>query len=227
MSFKHTSLFRATSHQDANPTEDSAQSHPSNVRHGKSNAEDARASQSASASTTLDARELKARADFLAIASRYTRLRHTGRQYVGLCPFHSERHPSFYVEPTRKIWKCFGCGAGGDLFAFIMLAENCDFVKALRMVAELLGVARDSEPRSGSRFGASEGGLPLSLPKAGVRHSQFSQDSRARILAALEATNRGFRAIEVTNAAASAALATACEPDRNSGVWQIHKEAII
>jgi hypothetical protein len=178
--------------------------------------------------TTLDARELKAHADFLAIASRYTRLRRTGRQYVGLCPFHSERHPSFHVEPTRKIWKCFGCGAGEDLFAFIMLAENCDFVKALRMVAELSGVARDSEPRSGSRFGASEGGhRPLSLPKAGVRHSQFSQDSRARILAALEATNRRFRAIEVTNAAVSAALATACEPDRNSGGGQKHKGAIV
>src|SRR5215472_4609573 len=96
--------------------------------------------------TPLDARFLKARCDFLAIASRYTRLRRTGRQYVGLCPFHSERHPSFYVEPKRKIWKCFGCERGGDLFSFLMLAENCDFLGALRIVAGFSGVASESVP---------------------------------------------------------------------------------
>src|SRR2546427_4890809 len=84
----------------------------------------------------LEASALKARADFVAIASRYTRLSRAGRQYVGRCPFHSERRPSFYVEPQRKIWKCFGCQAGGDLFAFVMRAEGCDFLDALRIVAE-------------------------------------------------------------------------------------------
>ncbi len=83
----------------------------------------------------LLASEVKARADFVAIASRYTSLRRAGRQYVGLCPFHSERHPSFYVHPEKKIFYCFGCAAGGDLFAFIMRAEGCDFVSALRIVA--------------------------------------------------------------------------------------------
>lgn len=83
-----------------------------------------------------DAEEIKRRADFLDIVSRYTRLRRASRQYVGLCPFHSERHPSFYVEPDRKLWKCFGCGLGGDIFSFVMRAEGCTFVGALRLVTE-------------------------------------------------------------------------------------------
>jgi hypothetical protein len=99
------------------------------------------------------------------------------------------------------------------VFAFVMRANDCDFRRALRIVAEFnAGVARASEPRSGSRFGASEGAKSLSPPKAGAPHSQSSGDSRARILAALEATNRRLLAIHAQNRASSAALATACEP---------------
>jgi hypothetical protein len=83
-----------------------------------------------------DSKEIKGRADFIDILSRYTRLRRAGRQYVGLCPFHSERHPSFYVEPDRKLWNCFGCGLGGDIFSFVMRAEGCSFAGALRFVTE-------------------------------------------------------------------------------------------
>jgi hypothetical protein len=161
----------------------------------------------------LLAANVKSRADFVAIASQHTSLRRAGRQYVGLCPFHSERHPSFYVHPGKQVFYCFGCGAGGDVFAFVMRANDCDFRRALEIVAQFTaGVARASEPRSGSRFGASEGAKPLSLPKAGIPHSQSSQDSRAQILAQLEATNRRLQAIDATNRAASAALSTACEP---------------
>lgn len=77
---------------------------------------------------------VKQRCDFFAIASRYTRLRRAGRQYVALCPFHCERHPSFYVEPNRKVFYCFGCDVGGDVFDFIMRAERCDFSRALELV---------------------------------------------------------------------------------------------
>jgi predicted RNA-binding Zn-ribbon protein involved in translation (DUF1610 family) len=82
----------------------------------------------------LDAEKIKQNADFLSIVSRYTRLRKAGRQYVGLCPFHSERHPSFYVEPVRKLWNCFGCGLGGDVLSFVMRVEGCNFVSALRFL---------------------------------------------------------------------------------------------
>jgi DNA primase len=167
----------------------------------------------------LNSRDLKVHADFPAIVSRYTRLRRAGRQYVGLCPFHSERHPSLYVEPVRKIWKCFGCGAGGDLFAFVMRAESCNFRQALETVARFsAGVALASDPRSGSRFGVGEGAKPLRPPKAVARHRQSHRDSRAEIIARLEATNRRLRAVEETNRAASAALATPCEPQRTEAV---------
>lgn len=172
--------------------------------------------QQESRKSPIDARQLKARVDLIAFLERFTRFRRSGRQFVGLCPLHHERYPSFYVHPVKQVFHCFGCGAGGDLFEFVMQANRCGFRRALEIVCEYCeGVARDSGPRSGPRFGASEGGVsPLSPPKAGTFNSQFSQGSRARILATLESTNRRLRAVEATNRAASAALATACEPDR-------------
>jgi len=166
----------------------------------------------------LDAREVKSRADFRAIASRYMRLRRSGRQYVGRCPFHSERHPSCYIEPEQKMWKCFGCQRGGDLFDFVMLAEDCTFREALWVVADSSsGVARESGPRSGP-LGASVGAAP-GPAKQGAPSSQLTHESRARIIAALEATDRRLRAIAATNRAASAALATACEPERGEPLF--------
>src|SRR5215467_3324375 len=142
------------------------------------------------APSRLIASKVKDRADFVAIVSRYTWLRRAGRQYFGRCPFHTERHPSFYIEPERKLWKCFGCGAGGDLFDFVMRAEDCNFSDSLWIVADFnSGVARDSAPRSGARFGVSEGASPLAAKRPGI-HSQSSKQSRAQILAQLEATNR-------------------------------------
>lgn len=164
---------------------------------------------------SLDARELKERVDLSEFAGQFTRLRRSGKQLIGLCPIHSERHPSFYVHPGRQVWFCFGCNRGGDLFDFVMLAECCDFRRALQIASEFSGrVARVSEPRCGSRLGAGEGAKPLSPPKAGALHSQFNEDSRSRILRALEATERRLRAIDATNREAAASLATACEPDR-------------
>jgi DNA primase len=164
-------------------------------------------------SPPLSARELKERVDVAAIAGQFTRLRRSGRQLVGLCPLHSERHPSFYVDPEKKVWHCFGCGAGGDVFAFIMRAMGCDFHRSLEMAAEFSKrVARESEPRSGERIRAGVGAKPLCPATRGTLHSQATQESRVRILEALDAANRRLRAIEATNRKARAATATACEP---------------
>ena len=162
----------------------------------------------------LDSREVKLRADLVALARGFTQLRWAGREFVGLCPLHRERHPSFYINPEKQVFHCFGCGAGGDIFVFVMRAVGCSFPQALEIVDEFAqGVARDSEPRSGSRFGASEGGFrPLSPPKAGAVYSQSLSETRAQIIASLDATARRLRAIQATNRAASAALATPCEP---------------
>lgn len=170
-----------------------------------------------SAASPLDARDVKSLADFVAIVSRYTRLRRSGRQYRGLCPFHCERHASLYVHPEKKIFYCFGCGAGGDLFDFIIRAEGCDFSRALRIVAGFSsGLVREREPRSGERFRAGVGASP-GPAKQGI---SYSPESRAEILARLDATNRRVRAIEAVNCAASADLATACEPERSAFTCQ-------
>lgn len=96
-----------------------------------------------------------------------------------------------------------------------MRAIGCDFHRALEIVAEFSeGVAHASGPRSGSRFGVSEGAKPLSPAKRDSLHSQSLEDSRARILAALDAADRRLGRIMATNRAALAALATACEPER-------------
>jgi DNA primase len=75
----------------------------------------------------LRARELKAQANLVDIVSRYTSLRKTGKQYVGRCPLHSERDPSFYVHPEKKVFYRFSCGTGGDVFEFVMRADGCNF----------------------------------------------------------------------------------------------------
>jgi len=130
-------------------------------------------------SPPLEARAVKGCADFIDIASRYTWLRRAGRQYVGLCPFHSECHASFYVHPEKKVFWCFGCGAGGDLFNFIMRAEDCDFPGALQIVADFSsGVARESGPRSGPRLRAGVGAAP-GAAKRPPMHSPIEPRPRA------------------------------------------------
>jgi hypothetical protein len=159
--------------------------------------------------------EVKARAKFIEIVSQYTPLRRAGKQYVGRCPFHSERHPSFYIHAEKKVFHCFGCGASGDVFSFVMRIFSCDFRRSLEIIAQHSeGVAFASGPRSGSRFGEGEGAKPLRPPKAVGCNSQSLELSRTHILAKLETTNRRLHAIEATNSAGSAALATACEPAR-------------
>lgn len=84
--------------------------------------------------------EVRARTDIVSVISEYVSLRKTGKNFVGLCPFHHERTPSFTVSPDRQLFYCFGCGKGGDVFSFLMMKENLTFGEALRVLADRAGV---------------------------------------------------------------------------------------
>ncbi len=84
---------------------------------------------------------VKQQADIIRVVGEYVRLRKSGQNFVGLCPFHSEKTPSFAVHPVKQIYHCFGCGAGGDVFKFVMEMEKNDFPEAVRAVAEKCGIA--------------------------------------------------------------------------------------
>ena len=83
---------------------------------------------------------IKGKLDVVEFLRGYLTLTPAGRNFKGLCPFHHEKTPSFMVSPERQSWHCFGCGIGGDVFAFLMRYENLDFSEALRVLAEKTGV---------------------------------------------------------------------------------------
>lgn len=90
--------------------------------------------------------EVKQRLDAVELIGRYVELRKAGTIYKGLCPFHSERTPSFVVYPDRGTWHCFGsCGIGGDIFNFVMRRENLEFREALELLARQAGVTLEAE----------------------------------------------------------------------------------
>lgn len=78
--------------------------------------------------------------DIVDYISQYVRLKSNGRDYVGLCPFHKEKSPSFHVNREKQVFHCFGCGAGGGLMQFVMRAEGLDFVESLKLLAERAGI---------------------------------------------------------------------------------------
>jgi DNA primase len=88
---------------------------------------------------------VKAAADIVEVVSAHTDLRRQGARYVGLCPFHEERTPSFSVEPTEKLYHCFGCGVGGDVIKFVEEKEGLGFAEAVEMLADRYGVELERE----------------------------------------------------------------------------------
>ena len=84
--------------------------------------------------------EVRSKNDIVDVISDYVKLQRKGSSYFGLCPFHNEKSPSFSVSPGKQMYYCFGCGAGGNVFTFIMEYENYSFVEALKYLADRAGV---------------------------------------------------------------------------------------
>jgi len=96
--------------------------------------------------------EIKRRIDIVDLISSYLTLKKAGSNYKAICPFHQEKTPSFMVSAEKQIFKCFGCGEGGDIFTFVEKMENLEFPEALRMLADRAGVQlkrRQFKPEEG------------------------------------------------------------------------------
>ena len=84
--------------------------------------------------------EVRSKNDIVDVISSYVKLHKKGSSYFGLCPFHNEKSPSFSVSREKQMYYCFGCGAGGNVFTFLMEYENYSFQEALKYLADRAGV---------------------------------------------------------------------------------------
>lgn len=96
--------------------------------------------------------EIRSAADIVDVISGYVQLRKRGRNYIGLCPFHSEKTPSFTVSQDKQIYHCFGCHAGGNVFKFLMDYEKVSFVEAVQELANQLGITIEYDSTPGDEY---------------------------------------------------------------------------
>jgi DNA primase len=137
--------------------------------------------------------EIRDRADLVEVVDDYVKLKRSGRSWKGLCPFHDENTASFNVTPELGIYKCFGCGASGDVFNFMMEMEGVGFVEAMRTLADRFGVTLpEEEEEEYSEAQTLREGIYHALKYAGVYyHSQLNETDEAK-KARQYLQNRGY-----------------------------------
>jgi DNA primase len=96
--------------------------------------------------------QIRQAANIVELASQYTTLKRAGRRHVGLCPFHSEKTPSFTVDDEKQLFHCFGCGTGGDIFTLVMEKENLSFPEAVRFLAEKYNIPMPEKRRLSPQY---------------------------------------------------------------------------
>lgn len=123
--------------------------------------------------------QVRSAADLVELASAHTDLRRQGDRYTGLCPFHEERSPSFSVNAADKLYYCFGCGAGGDLFDFVMNTESVDFPAAVELLADRYGIeiTREREDPAAERRRAERVRLAELLERTAAFYGNVLRDS--------------------------------------------------
>ena len=100
--------------------------------------------------------EIKNRLDIVDFISEYVHLKHAGQNWKGLCPFHTEKTPSFTVSPSKQIYHCFGCNSGGDIFSFLVKYENVSFPEAVNILAKKAGVTLKISQKDAFKTGEKE-----------------------------------------------------------------------
>jgi DNA primase len=99
---------------------------------------------------------IRSQVDIVGFISEYVPLRKAGKNYRACCPFHAEKSPSFYVDPQKQFFYCFGCSQGGDVFRFVMLHENLSFPEAVNLIAERQGLQWKQTGKSRDARGVEE-----------------------------------------------------------------------
>src|SRR5690606_21764790 len=118
--------------------------------------------------------EIKRRTDLAALISEHVALKRSGRGFLGLCPFHQEKTPSFHVDPERGFFHCFGCNAGGNAFTFLMRVTGATFPEAVRTLAARVGVEVPESRASGVQDRLAEvNGLAAQLFTIILRESRL------------------------------------------------------
>ena len=157
------------------------------------------------------------RVDIVDLVGRYVSLKKAGRSYKGLCPFHHEKSPSFVVTPERGTWHCFGCGEGGNAFAFLMRHENLTFPKTIRSLAAKLGI-KIPKNDTGER----------SVLEGVLRANALAQEYYQRALAGEEGrAARDYLAGRGLGPEESSRFGIGFAPDRWEGVVEVLRRAHI
>ncbi len=149
--------------------------------------------------------EVRAASDLVDVVSDYVRLKKQGARFVGLCPFHSERTPSFSVDPRENLYHCFGCKAGGDVYRFVMDKEGVAFPDAVRLLADRAGIELPEEDGPSPEATEREAILAALRFAARFYHAQLGTPAGARGRAYLE--QRGF------TRESAVAFGIGCAPD--------------
>jgi DNA primase len=134
------------------------------------------------------AEKVKQQADIVRVIGEYVRLKKTGQNFTGLCPFHQEKSPSFAVHPVRQIYHCFGCGVGGDVFKFVMEMDKIPFPEAIRVVAEKCGIPvprpRERSPEEHRENQQRSALVEMHLQAATYYSRQLHESHEGRVAAA-------------------------------------------
>ena len=137
------------------------------------------------------------RADIVDVVSRYVKLRKSGANYFGLCPFHGEKTPSFSVSPDKQIFHCFGCSEGGGVISFIMKIESLNFQEAVKFLADMYGMEMPEDDTDNEARHRRERMLALNKEAARFFHATLNSETG---LGAMEYfRNRGLSNKTITN----------------------------
>src|SRR5712691_3433874 len=124
--------------------------------------------------------EIRGRFNIVNLIETYVSLKKSGRGYVGLCPFHNEKTPSFHVSDEKGIFHCFGCGTGGDIFGFVMRYSNLTFPEAVAELARRAGLIIEKSVLPAARKSRKDVLFKLNMVASNFYHSMLTESNEGQ-----------------------------------------------